>query len=849
MADAKVEVEITGQSASVVDAMRQASESVQEGVAKMKSRLDELSATFSMVGRIMSAATAVLAGGAMFKHAIDETKEFTADSLRLAKTLGMGVSDASAFAMAIDDVGGTTDDAIGAAQGLTRQLKTNESGLNSLGIATRDSAGNLLGMDAIMMDAIKTVNEYKEGTDRNLAAQVAFGRGASATSPIFKLQQEEMQQSKKDAEELGLVVGTQGVADYKAYRGAMNDAGDVMQGFSKAIGDALMPVLTEMAEWFRAIGPYAIQILRTAMADLVSAFWGLYAAVSVTWELIKAMVASIAEPLARIGMAMRHALTGNMVAAKEDLAGIGQGLVNTWDNAFDNIVAKATKARDKMAAAFADPKGDAPKSGSADDGRTYDAPDKDAGSDLRQKEWAASLEQMKEASGAFRKADIAADIAYWSAKLETVGTATVKDRELRSKVEHEIYGLKQKLLAQENALAGEAVNQRRAMGLLEIDAERQKLGQMVQLGQISKADELQGLAVLEGRKFAIEQAALEARLKLAQADKVARAKLADELLQLRAKHIQAEAKLEGDQAIELLTQKTALADEAINQTRAMGLLEVDAEREKYALMVKMGEMTNAQELTALMALEDRKYMVEAAALKARLKLAELDHVARARLDNELVQLQARHAQETAKIEGAQALATQKKWGDAYKAVSSGLQSSIAGLLNGTMTLAGAFKNLMGSIGDSLANLAAKNIANILEQAAVTKGASLKNVLGSAKEAGAAAWASAAKIPYVGWILGPAAGAAAFAGTMAFASASKGYDIPAGVNPMTQLHEQEMVLPKEQANVIRDLAGGGGGGGGGGHTFQINALDGPSFSSFLRNGGARQITEAVSRGLK
>ena len=56
-------------------------------------------------------------------------------------------------------------------------------------------------------------------------------------------------------------------------------------------------------------------------------------------------------------------------------------------------------------------------------------------------------------------------------------------------------------------------------------------------------------------------------------------------------------------------------------------------------------------------------------------------------------------------------------------------------------------------------------------------------------------------------------AAMVAGT-AIASAEGGYDIPAGVNPVTQLHEKEMVLPKAQAEVIRGLAGRGGAGGGG-----------------------------------
>lgn len=51
-----------------------------------------------------------------------------------------------------------------------------------------------------------------------------------------------------------------------------------------------------------------------------------------------------------------------------------------------------------------------------------------------------------------------------------------------------------------------------------------------------------------------------------------------------------------------------------------------------------------------------------------------------------------------------------------------------------------------------------------------------------------------------------------AGT-AIASAEGGFDIPAGVNPVTQLHEKEMVLPKAQAEVIRGLAANGGAGGG------------------------------------
>lgn len=108
---------------------------------------------------------------------------------------------------------------------------------------------------------------------------------------------------------------------------------------------------------------------------------------------------------------------------------------------------------------------------------------------------------------------------------------------------------------------------------------------------------------------------------------------------------------------------------------------------------------------------------------------------------------------------------------------------------------------------------------ILQKAAATQTVSTKaaeatGVVGAnAAEAASGAAASQASIPVVGWGLA----VAAFAGVMAMVMGAKssipsargGWDIPAGVNPMTQLHEREMVLPAAQADVVRGMAGGGG----------------------------------------
>lgn len=138
----------------------------------------------------------------------------------------------------------------------------------------------------------------------------------------------------------------------------------------------------------------------------------------------------------------------------------------------------------------------------------------------------------------------------------------------------------------------------------------------------------------------------------------------------------------------------------------------------------------------------------------------------------------------------------------------------------------------------------------MKKLAVESGAAIKKIMMSAYEAMAGAWAAMSSIPYIGPALGVAAGIAAFAGVSAIvgkvASARGGYDIPAGVNPVTQLHEEEMVLPKQHANTIRalgkNLTSDGGIGGGGGssaqtfNNFTIQAWDSKDVRRFMEKHG-------------
>lgn len=167
---------------------------------------------------------------------------------------------------------------------------------------------------------------------------------------------------------------------------------------------------------------------------------------------------------------------------------------------------------------------------------------------------------------------------------------------------------------------------------------------------------------------------------------------------------------------------------------------------------------------------------------------------------------------------------------AFEGITDGVASSISAAILSGNSLEDSLKAVAMSVADAFITSFIKiQIQKLFIDK--TAGAMFAGTIAMQSQAmvamaGLNAFASTAAIPIVGAAAAPAAAAAAvliaegFAATataaaaLSIASARDGYDIPAGVNPMTQLHEKEMVLPQAQANVIRDMAKSGDSGGGG-----------------------------------
>ncbi len=308
----------------------------------------------------------------------------------------------------------------------------------------------------------------------------------------------------------------------------------------------------------------------------------------------------------------------------------------------------------------------------------------------------------------------------------------------------------------------------------------------------------------------------------------------------------------------------------INQVAAWEKLDkhkLDMEKDAADQALAAGRISQLERLDLEIEFENRRYQIAYDALQERIALAEQDPTysqsAIDKLKQQMAELGQGHEREQTKNQGKRENQRRKDAPNVMEMLQDGgknvwqeaqqqMGQAFSAMLSRTQNFRTAMNNFFKSMGQTfIQEMVTKPLAGMmqrmvqesaiykmifgtketLETAAAAKTAATKAtettaVVGSnAVQAASGAAASQAGIPYVGPILAVAAMAAMMAAVMGLMggggssttttttripSAAGGWDIPAGINPLTQLHENEMVLPAEHAQTIREMAGQSGG---------------------------------------
>lgn len=705
----------------------------------------------------------------------------------LQQTLQLTAQQASATDAAIDAIGANRDEIKEVFANAQTAIHANTEEMDRLGVKYKDVKGNLLPLQEVLKNGNTVLNTYTEGWDRNQAA-IALGLGsADKVAKAVELTKEKVQEAGDRLNDYNLGIGTESQAAVARYESAMREFNRETEltssGFKRAWADQIMPILTDLAEFFREGFPFAVNVFRYSMATVTSLFYGLKTSVYIVAESVIGSIQAIGNVLAGLAAAASRALVG-------DFAGAKVALVAGWTDAKERlneigkgIVTQASHnaAAMRQAWAFDDRRAGLNAAPPESAGRGWTpAPKKDdkipAGpiDDAAKKFMEGKLKEQEDL------------IADEQTLLQT------REEFLKHYYSEDLITAEDYYTAKSGLIAGNL-----AGTLAAYDAE---------------------IAALEAYKVVHAQ----------ESDKQADIVAADnKIAEIRRKKAQAEIQNNKDIAVSYFDLSAERLNIANSLMRA-GEIEDKSFASRMASLTayRNAQVSNQVDADLQMERERKRHQEATIAADLQDKQRTMD------TNNFLLQNSKRYSDQVRGYWLAANATVQTSSQQSAKLTASAISSATDGIASSISQAIIYGKNL----GESLRNVAASVADSFIQgfikmqiqKFLIDKTASVAYAATIAAQssamvamAGLAAFASTAAIPIVGPAMAPAAAAAAtgmaavFGGTATAAAAASisargGYDIPDGINPVVQTHEREMILPKAQADVIRGLAANGGG---------------------------------------
>lgn len=339
--------------------------------------------------------------------------------------------------------------------------------------------------------------------------------------------------------------------------------------------------------------------------------------------------------------------------------------------------------------------------------------------------------------------------------------------------------------------------------------------------------------------------AADASLKLAEQRIKQKEKDFDEEFKLAQQNADESTKVEQQQTDEYIKlQDIKLSADEKHQVAKLGI-----EQQFVEAQYAMHQIGADQEAALLTDLENRRYAIERKALEDRKALEEeLDPNNVTKLAETDAQIEALADKHEATLTTIHRKAIEERSKDDEKLekqedkIADRMSKNMVRFFDSTVLQSKSFHEAMNKVFldleraflNSLVQMLAKYIAHKVAKLEVAQAsqqaevaitaqgtaesegienvAAFKSIFRSAAKGAAASFEKVmAAVPFpANVVLAPLAAAGTFAAITAFGggigSAEGGWDIPAGVNPLAQLHEKEMVLPAPLAEGVRAMAG-------------------------------------------
>lgn len=679
-------------SAAVVGHTKAISNSVAGMSENVRVRLGSVNSAFVQLRSSFLAFGAVFAGGALFKDSVEAmlSEEQAVRSLEIS--FGMTAEAATRLHVALSLAGVSTERYTSMAMRVQMMLKTQPQLFDRVGVKVRDASGAYLSAAQILQNVYARMQDFKAGTDQNMVALATVGRSAAGFADDMSRVNAVTERATELQQQFGIEMGDAEQGKIERYRIELNAFRLAIDQIGVKIGEAVMPALESMAAYFNSVGPAAAKFIVNAIKTVIAVVDNFASSVKEGVVLASGYWDALKDRAAELMHALKLLFSDGWSAMRSYVETENKRILANVLKTNQEALGIEADYQKRMAALWSDkeaPGGGAPprpKSGS------LSAPDlrlgrggggKGATDILAQ--WKDQLEQMQEAEGYFHEMSKAQEAAFWQAKLALVRGNGQEEVKLRRDINRMIFA-DSKSAAQEEYRNAMAAFQR------EIDAARNNKDEQIKDAEARTA--------FVKATFGEESAAFQRAL--------------DEETRIR----QAWAKKEEE-----------LVLDAGRFKGAMAVAEIAGERQQLDQAVALRKVSAQQKYAIEEQFENRLYQLKLQELQETLATLQQGTLAYQRTAEQIEALEVAHQQRLTQIQNQAELERKQYALQAVQDTQSAFANFFASFADGTKTMKQRFQDLVNSIEQSLARIAANQVAKQLFGAGTTGGNFLQSMFG------------------------------------------------------------------------------------------------------------------------
>ena len=244
-----------------------------------KDDIEKLGKTFTAVGAAISVALGA---------AIKKTADYGDELIKTSQKTGIATEVLSGFKLAADKSDLSLSTLAAGLAKMTRNVGDAIDGneamqltLEKMGLKATDATGKMRPMDDLIGDIADKFAAMPDGVEKSQLAMDLFGKSGVAMIPLLNAGRAGLDAEREAAERLGMVISEKTARQGELFNDTMTVLNRSFQGIVMVIGQALIPIVTKLAEVFTAINVGIRRVaeifppLTTAITVVVGAFGAL----------------------------------------------------------------------------------------------------------------------------------------------------------------------------------------------------------------------------------------------------------------------------------------------------------------------------------------------------------------------------------------------------------------------------------------------------------------------------------------------------------------------------------------------------------------------------------------------